>query len=100
MGLFTPGANEIRVATLIPRGRALGLVNIIPNEEASMTKQEMLAHIKTCMGGRAAEELIFGPENVGAGAASDFEAATDMAYKMVTQWGKLDCGCNNNPRTL
>lgn len=63
---------------------------MLPNEEPSMTRKQMLAALAVAMGGRAAEELIVGEENVSSGASSDFKSATEMAYNMVSQLGMSD----------
>lgn len=73
-----------RQATIVPRGHALGMVSQVPDkDEYSTTKQQMLAHIDVCMGGKAAEALIFGEEFVTSGATSDLRAATLVARHMV-----------------
>ncbi|KFM24914.1 ATP-dependent zinc metalloprotease FTSH 11, chloroplastic/mitochondrial [Auxenochlorella protothecoides] len=88
VALFTPGARPIHKATIIPRGHALGMVSQLPDrDEYSTTKQQLLAQIDVCMGGKAAEELIFGEEFVTTGATSDLSAATRTARHMVE-----DCG--------
>jgi len=87
VGLFTQGANPIHKATLLPRGNALGMVWHGPKDEHSQTKEQLLASLDVAMGGRAAEELIFGLENVTTGASSDFNQATQMASRMVCQYG-------------
>ena len=85
--MYTPGGHSIVKATIVPRDRALGLVEFQPNSEISINKQELLASIVSAMGGRAAEEILVGPEKVSAGASSDFENATKRAYAMVSQLG-------------
>jgi ATP-dependent metalloprotease len=90
VALHTPGAPEIRTATLIPRGDALGMVNYVPSEEHLTTREELLGQMRMAMGGRAAEELIFGAAHVTTGAASDFEGATRLATAMVTRFGMSD----------
>merc|ERR1719476_353650 len=87
VGLFTQGANPVHKATLLPRGNALGMVWHGPKDEHSQTKEQLLASLDVAMGGRAAEELIFGLENVTTGASSDFNQATQMASRMVCQYG-------------
>ena len=90
-GLFTPGADPIHKATIIPRGRALGMVQYLPEKDRySFTRQQMLARLISVMGGRAAEELKFGHEEVTSGASSDIAAATNLARSMVTEWGMSD----------
>eukprot|EP00887_Chlorella_sp_A99_P000884 scaffold5.g884.t1 len=98
VALHTPGAKPIHkargwggAATIVPRGHALGMVSQVPDkDEYSTTKQQMLAHIDVCMGGKAAEELIFGEEYVTSGATSDLKQATRMARHMVE-----DCGMSS-----
>jgi len=90
VALYSAGAPEIRKATLIPRGEALGMVNYLPNDEHLVTKTELLGQMQMAMGGRAAEELIFGVDEVTTGASSDFEGATNIAYTMVTKLGMSD----------
>jgi len=87
VALFTEGSNEIRKATLIPRGQALGMVNFLPGEDPLMTKKQMLALMDTAMGGRAAEELIYGQDYVTQGASSDFHNATQIANHMISEMG-------------
>jgi cell division protease FtsH len=78
-------------ATIIPRGRTLGASVALPaKERRNFSKKYLLARITTALGGRVAEELIFG--EVTTGAQNDFEQATEMARKMVTQWGMSDMG--------
>ena len=79
VALYTPGAKPIHKATIIPRGHALGMVSQVPDkDEYSTTKQQMMAHIDVCMGGKVAEEMVFGPEFVTSGATSDLKSATRM----------------------
>uniref|UniRef100_A0A6B2L0R1 AAA+ ATPase domain-containing protein n=1 Tax=Arcella intermedia TaxID=1963864 RepID=A0A6B2L0R1_9EUKA len=85
--LFTEGSPEIRKATLIPRGDALGMVNFLESDEMMVSKKEFLGRIAMAMGGRVAEELIFGADNVSSGASSDFQSATNIALMMVTKFG-------------
>lgn len=86
--VLTPGCDPVHKATIIPRGRALGLVMSLPEGDAySKTKSKCLAELVLAMGGRAAEEIIFGKENVCTGASSDIKMATDQARRMVTEWG-------------
>jgi len=87
VALYTKNAPEIRRATLMPRGQALGMVNYLPKDEVSRTKSELLGEITMAMGGRAAEELIYGSNGVTTGASGDFEQATQMAYAIVTKYG-------------
>jgi ATP-dependent metalloprotease len=88
VAIFTDGAFPVHKATIVPRGIALGMVAQLPDKDmTSMSRKQMLAKLDVCMGGRAAEELIFGPENVTNGAESDFEQATELAEAMVTRFG-------------
>eukprot|EP00598_Pedospumella_elongata_P002186 CAMPEP_0184967526 /NCGR_PEP_ID=MMETSP1098-20130426/877_1 /TAXON_ID=89044 /ORGANISM="Spumella elongata, Strain CCAP 955/1" /LENGTH=764 /DNA_ID=CAMNT_0027489003 /DNA_START=126 /DNA_END=2420 /DNA_ORIENTATION=+ len=88
MALKTDGANPIYKATIMPRGRALGMVMQLPDgDQMQMTRKQMLAHLDVCMGGRVAEELIFGHDNVTSGATSDIQSATRLATAMVRQYG-------------
>ncbi|XAO70606.1 MAG: ATP-dependent zinc metalloprotease FtsH [Acetobacteraceae bacterium] len=86
--MLTPGCDPVHKVTIIPRGRALGLVMSLPEGDAySKTKSKCLAELVLAMGGRAAEEVIFGKENICTGASSDIKMATDQARRMVTEWG-------------
>jgi len=88
VALNVPSADPVHKATIIPRGRALGMVMQLPEtDKMSMTHQEMTSRLAIMMGGRVAEELKFGKENVTSGAASDIKQATRLARAMVTQWG-------------
>jgi len=87
VGLYSTGENEIVKATLVPRGAALGMVAWQPKDELLPTKEAYLARIDTAMGGRVAEEIIFGAEKVTPGAGSDFQQATNIARSMVMQFG-------------
>jgi len=88
VALKTPGAMPIHKATIMPRGDALGMVSYLPEkDQMNMSKQQMLAHIDVCMGGRVAEELIYGVDQVTTGASSDLQQATSMARNMVTKYG-------------
>ena len=84
---LTPHANPIHLATIIRRGDALGLVYQLPKDELSVSKRELLAQIDVAMGGRAAEEVIYGEDCVGAGAGSDIAQATKRATQMVVNLG-------------
>jgi len=87
VALYTQGANPIYKATLLPRGGALGMVTFTQKDEYSQTKESLVAQLDVAMGGRAAEELIFGADNVTTGASSDFNQATRLAMRMVCQYG-------------
>jgi cell division protease FtsH len=86
-----PNSDPIHKATIIPRGRALGLVMRLPEKDRfSLTRAKLIDDLAVAMGGRVAEEMIFGYDNVTTGASSDIEQATDMARSMVTKWGLND----------
>jgi cell division protease FtsH len=91
VALSVKGSDPIHKATIIPRGRALGMVMRLPErDQLSITREKMLADICVAFGGRIAEELIFGHEKVTTGAMSDIEVATRMARAMVTRFGMSD----------
>ncbi|MEM9669871.1 MAG: ATP-dependent zinc metalloprotease FtsH [Pseudomonadota bacterium] len=91
VALKTPQSDPVHKATIIPRGRALGMVMQLPEDDKlSMSKVQMTSRLAILMGGRAAEEVHFGAENVTAGAASDIQQATRLARAMVTSWGYSD----------
>jgi cell division protease FtsH len=88
VSLNMEGSVPIHKATIIPRGRALGMVQSLPErDQISQSYKEMLAYLAMAMGGRAAEELVFGPDNVTSGAAADIQQASKIARAMVTQYG-------------
>ena len=88
VGMYCTASDPIHKATIIPRGRALGMVMRLPeNDRFSMSFEQMKADIATAMAGRVAEEIIFGSEKVTSGASSDIKMATNMAQAMVTEWG-------------
>ena len=83
---LVPGCDPVHKVSIIPRGRALGVTVQIPEEDIHCyTKEMLVGHIKVLMGGRAAEELVFNTTTTGAG--NDLARATDMARKMVCEWG-------------
>lgn len=91
VALHMAASDPIHKATIIPRGRALGMVMRLPEgDKLSVTRQKMHCDLAVAMGGRVAEELIFGYEHVTSGASSDIQQATRMAKAMVTQWGMSD----------
>jgi cell division protease FtsH len=78
----------VHKATIIPRGRALGMVMQLPErDKLSMSYEQMTSRLIIMMGGRVAEEMIFGADKVTSGAQSDIEQATRLARMMVTRWG-------------
>jgi cell division protease FtsH len=88
VAFFSPASDPIHKATIIPRGRALGMVMRLPEgDRISVSREKLKADIAVAMGGRVAEELIFGHDKVTAGASSDIEQSTKIARYMVTQWG-------------
>lgn len=88
VSLHMPAAHKIHKATIIPRGRALGMVVRLPErDQYSKTHEEIESDLAIAMGGRVAEEMIFGKEKVTTGASSDIQAATGLARRMVTEWG-------------
>ena len=91
VALHEPESDPIHKATIIPRGRALGMVMRLPEgDRLSVAYDKLQADLAVAMGGRVAEELIFGKEKVTTGASSDIRFATDMARRMVTEWGYSD----------
>jgi cell division protease FtsH len=88
VALNVPSADPVHKATIIPRGRALGMVLQLPEgDRYSMKLKHMTSRLAIMMGGRVAEELTFGEDNVTSGAQSDIEQATKLARAMVTRWG-------------
>jgi len=84
-------SDPIHKATIIPRGRALGMVMRLPEkDQLSVTREKMYSDIAVAMGGRIAEEIIFGHDKVTSGASSDIDMATKMAKNMVTKYGMSD----------
>ncbi|HEX5279767.1 MAG TPA: ATP-dependent zinc metalloprotease FtsH [Micropepsaceae bacterium] len=91
VALSVVGSDPIHKATIIPRGRALGMVMRLPErDQLSLTRQKLYADLQVAFGGRIAEELIFGYDRVTTGAQSDIEMATRMARAMVTRFGMSD----------
>ncbi len=88
VALHCPASDPIHKATIIPRGRALGMVMRLPERDRlSITREKAKTDLAVAMGGRIAEELIFGHEKVTSGASSDIKYATELARNMVTSWG-------------
>jgi ATP-dependent metalloprotease len=103
VALLTDGCDPLYKATIMPRGHALGLTHMLPEmDKVSETKKNLLARIDVCMGGKVAEELIYGDDGVSTGASSDIQQATNLAYHMVTQagmselLGNIDLSSNYN----
>lgn len=89
--LYTEGSDPIHKATIIPRGRALGMVQQLPEKDRySITRQQMMSRLIVAMGGRVAEEMKFGYNAVTSGASGDIQMATNLARSMVTEWGMSD----------
>ena len=90
---LTPGHDLLEKVTLIPRGQAKGLTWFTPDEEQGLiSRNQILAKITSTLGGRAAEEIIFGDTEVTTGASNDLEKVTSMARQMVTKFGMSDLG--------
>lgn len=91
VALYEQTSDPIHKATIIPRGRALGMVMRLPErDQLSVTREKMFGDISVAMGGRIAEEMIFGYDKVTSGASSDIEMVTKMAKNMVTRYGMSD----------
>uniref|UniRef100_A0A0N4V6W3 AAA domain-containing protein n=1 Tax=Enterobius vermicularis TaxID=51028 RepID=A0A0N4V6W3_ENTVE len=91
VGLFTKDSTPLHKVTIIPRGQSLGHTAILPEkDEYHMTKAQMMAQLDMMMGGRVAEELVFGAEKVTTGAANDLKKATILATNMVKTFGMSD----------
>jgi len=88
VAFFTKESHPLHKVTIIPRGHSLGHTSYIPEKERyHITKSQMLATLDTLMGGRAAEELVFGHDKITSGASSDLKQATALATHMVKEWG-------------
>ncbi len=93
VGLSVPEHDPVYKVTIIPRGRALGVTMFLPEQDRySYTKRRLESQLASLFGGRIAEELIFGLDSVTTGASNDITRATEIARKMVTQWGLSDLG--------
>jgi cell division protease FtsH len=91
VALNVPATDPVHKATIIPRGRALGMVMQLPErDKLSMSFEQMTSRLTVLMGGRVSEEIIFGKDKVTSGAQSDIEQATKLARAMVTRWGFSD----------
>lgn len=88
VAFYTKDSHPLHKVTIIPRGPSLGHTAYIPEKERyHVTKSQLLAMMDTMMGGRAAEELVFGPDKITSGASSDLKQATSIATHMVKDWG-------------
>ncbi len=91
VALNVPDSDPVHKATIVPRGRALGMVMQLPEgDRYSMHYTQMMSRLAVLMGGRVAEELIFGKNQITSGASSDITGATNLARNMVTRWGYSD----------
>jgi cell division protease FtsH len=88
VGRLVPEHDPVYKVTIIPRGRALGVTMFLPEQDKySISRKQLDSQLASLFGGRVAEELIFGEENVTTGASNDIERATSIARNMVTKWG-------------
>jgi cell division protease FtsH len=88
VGRLVPSHDPVYKVTIIPRNRALGVTMFLPEKDRySNSKERLESQISSLFGGRLAEELIFGPDNITTGASNDIKRATELARNMVTQWG-------------
>jgi cell division protease FtsH len=88
IAVTVPGTDPVHKVTIIPRGRALGMVMQLPEgDRYSVKYNQMTAKLAIMMGGRVAEELVFGEDNITSGAQSDIDQATKLARAMITRWG-------------
>lgn len=91
MAMYSKGATPLYKATILPRGRALGVTFQLPEmDKVDMTKRECFARLDVCMGGKIAEEMVHGKDNVTSGCSSDLANATSVARAMVTSYGMSD----------
>ncbi|MEZ5499423.1 MAG: ATP-dependent zinc metalloprotease FtsH [Steroidobacteraceae bacterium] len=91
VGMTVPEHDPVYKVTIIPRGRALGVTQFLPEQDRySFSRRRIESAIATLFGGRIAEEIIFGPDSVTTGASNDIERATELARNMVTKWGLSD----------
>lgn len=91
VGMFMPKSDPLHKVTIIPRGRALGVTMSLPEKDRlSMSTMELESKLAMMFGGRMAEELVFGKENITTGASNDIQQATGLARRMVTEWGMSD----------
>ncbi|AXN02395.1 Cell division protein FtsH [Candidatus Purcelliella pentastirinorum] len=88
IGRLMPEHDPVHKVTIIPRGRALGVTFFLPkNDNISISKKKLESQISTLYGGRLAEEIIYGTENISTGSSNDIKVATTLARNMITQWG-------------
>ncbi len=91
VGLKVPSHDPVYKVSIIPRGRALGVTMYLPEQDRySMSKEQLESQLSSLFGGRIAEEILNGPDQVTTGASNDIERATDIARNMVTKWGLSD----------
>ncbi len=88
VGRLVPDHDPVHKVSIIPRGRAMGVTLFLPERDRwSLSRRQIESQIATLFGGRVAEELTFGPEQVTTGASNDIQRATELARNMVTRWG-------------
>jgi ATP-dependent metalloprotease len=88
MALYSENADPLHKVTIIPRGQALGVTVSLPEgDRVSISKKELFSRLDVCMGGRVAEEIVFGEDSVTTGAHNDLENATEIAKNMVRNYG-------------
>jgi ATP-dependent metalloprotease len=90
VGLYTKGAKEVHKATILPRGPAAGITFFLPNEEHHRSRKQYIVDLQISMGGKMAEEIVYGNDHVGDGVSGDIQQATKVAYAMVTMFGFSD----------
>lgn len=91
VALHCPASDPIHKATIVPRGQALGMVVRLPEKDSpALRRSKLKADLAVAMGGRAAEEIIFGTDEISTGASGDIQMASRIARKMVTEWGMSD----------
>jgi cell division protease FtsH len=91
VNVLTPGLDPVQKVTIVPRGRALGVTFALPEEDRhSHPRSYLLGRLAVAYGGRVAEELVFGADQISTGAANDLRRATELAHRMVTEFGMSD----------
>ena len=91
VGRIVPEHDPVYKVSIIPRGRALGVTMFLPEKDSySISRRKLNSQVASLFGGRVAEELIYGKDSVTTGASNDIERATEIAHKMVKQWGMSD----------